>query len=61
MGDVNKPPGWTVALCFAAAAAAMGGALYFAGQDRMAIALMGTILFVMLGGWGFELAKRRSA
>jgi len=61
MEHVNKPPGWSVALSFAAAAAAMGGALYFAGQDQMPIALTGTLLFVILGGVGFELAKRRSA
>lgn len=58
---MNKPSGWAVALCFAAAAASMGGALYFAGQDRTPIALVGTVLFVMLGGYGFELARRRSA
>ncbi|MDP1568765.1 MAG: hypothetical protein Q8L86_02075 [Vicinamibacterales bacterium] len=58
---MNKPPGWSVALSFAASAAAMGGALYFAGQDQMPIALTGTLLFVILGGVGFELAKRRSA
>jgi hypothetical protein len=50
-----------VAVTFAAAAAAMGGALYFAGQDRIPVALLGTLLFVLLGGIGFELARRRSA
>jgi hypothetical protein len=58
---VNKPSGWAVALCFGAAVASMAVALYFAGQDRMPIALVGTLLFVTLGGWGFELARRRSA
>jgi hypothetical protein len=61
MGGVNKPAGWTVLLCFVAAAASMGAALYFAGQDRTPVALVGTVLFVMLGGYGFELARRRSA
>lgn len=61
MGGVNKPAGWAVALCFGASAASMGAALYFAGQDRIPIALVGTLLFVILGGYGFELARRRSA
>lgn len=48
-------------LAFAGCAVSMAGALYFAGQDRIPIALTGTLLFVMLGGLGFELARRRSA
>lgn len=48
-------------LVFAGCAVSMGGALYFAGQNRIPIALVGTLLFVMLGGLGFELARRRSA
>lgn len=58
---MTKPAVWTVVLAFAGCAASMGGALYFAGQDRIPIALTGTLLFVMLGGLGFELARRRSA
>ena len=42
------------------AVAAMVAALYFAGQGLTAIALVGTSLFVLLGGASFELARRRS-
>jgi hypothetical protein len=58
---VGKPSLPAVALSFAGSAAAMGGALYFAGQDLIPIAMFGTVLFVMLGGLGFELARRRGA
>jgi hypothetical protein len=39
----------------------MAAALYFAGQQQTPIALVGTTLFVALGGLAFELARRRSA
>jgi hypothetical protein len=39
----------------------MAAALYFAGQQQTPIALVGTALFVALGGLAFELARRRSA
>ena len=39
----------------------MSAALYFAGQQQTPIALVGTTLFVGLGGLSFELARRRVA
>jgi hypothetical protein len=38
----------------------MTAAVYFGGTGRTPLALMGTIVFVVLGGLGFELARRRS-
>ena len=54
------PPLWQVVLCLAAASAAMAAAVYFAGQQQLPIAMTGAIVFVTLGGLGFELARRRS-
>ena len=56
----SRPPMWQVTACLSGAVVAMGAALYFAGRDLTPIALMGTTLFVMLGGLGFELARRRA-
>lgn len=57
----SRPPGWQVAACAIGSVASMAAALYFAGQQQMPIALVGTALFVALGGLAFELARRRSA
>jgi hypothetical protein len=43
------------------AGAAMVGAVYFGGNGHLPLAMIGTVLFVALGGLGFELARRRSA
>lgn len=43
------------------AAAAMSAAVYFGGHGQLPLAMTGTALFVLLGGLGFELARRRSA
>jgi hypothetical protein len=43
-----------------AAACSMAAAVYFAGTGRTPLAMMGTLIFVVLGGLGFELARRRS-
>ena len=43
------------------AVASMIAALYFAGQQLTPIALIGTTLFVGLGGLSFELARRRAS
>lgn len=43
------------------AAAAMASAVYFGGHGQLPLAMTGTALFVLLGGLGFELARRRSA
>jgi hypothetical protein len=55
-----RPALWTVVASLGGAAAAMVAALYFAGQERTPIALTGTTIFVLLGGLGFELARRRT-
>lgn len=56
----SRPAAWMVAATAIGAVAAMVAALYFAGQGLTAIALVGTSLFVLLGGASFELARRRS-
>ena len=43
------------------AVAAMAAAVYFGGNGQLPLAMTGTALFVLLGGLGFELARRRSA
>jgi hypothetical protein len=55
------PPFWQVVASAAGAVAAMVAALYFAGQQLTPIALIGTTLFVGLGGLSFELARRRAS
>ena len=56
----TKPARWLVTLCLTAAALAMAGGVYFSGTGRMPLGMLGTLLFVVLGGLGFELARRRS-
>ena len=56
----SRPAGWLVAATAVGAVAAMIAGLYFAGQDLTPLALVGTTLFVLLGGFAFELARRRS-
>lgn len=55
------PPRWQVAVTAIGAAVSMAAAVYFAGQQLTPIALVGTTLFVGLGGLSFELARRRAA
>lgn len=55
------PPVWQVVAAALGAVAAMVSALYFAGQQLTPIALIGTTLFVGLGGLSFELARRRAS
>ena len=56
----SKPSGSAVAVCGCLAVAFMAGAVYFGGTGRTALAMVGTALFVLLGGLAFELARRRS-
>ncbi len=56
----SKPSVAAVVLCAVLAAASMTVAVYFGGTGRTVLALVGTALFVMLGGLAFELARRRS-
>ena len=57
----SRPPLWQVAVTALGAVAAMSAAVYFAGQQQTPIALVGTTLFVALGGFSFELARRRAS
>ncbi len=56
----NKPSAAIVAAVFATAIVAMMLGVYFGGNGQLPLAMTGTGLFVILGGVGFELARRRS-
>ena len=55
-----RPAAWLVAATAIGAVAAMVAAVFFAGQAMTPLALIGTTIFVLLGGFSFELARRRS-
>jgi hypothetical protein len=57
----GPPPLWQVIAAAVGAVASMVAALYFAGQQLTPVALVGTTLFVGLGGLSFELARRRAS
>jgi len=57
---VSKPPASAVIAVLSLAAVSMVAAVYFGGTGQMPLAMTGTGLFVILGGVGFELARRRS-
>jgi len=56
----SKPSGAAVTLCACLAVASMLAGVYFGGTGRLPLAMIGTTLFVLLGGVAFELARRRS-
>jgi len=56
----SKPPAAAVTAVLSMAAASMLAAVYFGGTGQLPIAMTGAALFVLLGGVGFELARRRS-
>jgi hypothetical protein len=56
----SRPAAWLVAATAIGAVAAMVAAVFFAGQAMTPLALIGTTVFVLLGGFSFELARRRS-
>jgi hypothetical protein len=58
--NTRKPPQSAVVGVLVAAAASMAAAVYFGGNGQLPLAMTGTALFVILGGVGFELARRRS-
>jgi hypothetical protein len=60
MGPPAKPSAASVVAALSLAAASMAAAVYFGGHGQVPLAMTGTFLFVMLGGVGFELARRRS-
>jgi hypothetical protein len=55
-----KPSFAAVVAVLSAAVASMAAAVYFGGNGQLPLAMTGTALFVILGGVGFELARRRS-
>lgn len=56
----TKPPASAVIMVLSLAAVSMVAAVYFGGTGQLPLAMTGTALFVILGGVGFELARRRS-
>jgi len=56
----SKPPLAAVVAVLVVAAASMAAAVYFGGTGQLPLAMTGSALFVILGGVGFELARRRS-
>jgi hypothetical protein len=56
----RRPPVSAVAAVLSLAAASMAAGLYFGGHGQLPLAMTGVVLFVILGGVGFELARRRS-
>ena len=57
---MSKPSASVVAGCAVLSVASMIAAVYFAGTGRLPLAMIGTSIFVVLGGLAFELARRRS-
>lgn len=57
----TKPSAAAVNAVLALAVGAIVAAVYFGGHGQLPLAMTGTVLFVILGGVGFELARRRSA
>jgi hypothetical protein len=55
-----KPSAALVTTCASIAVLAMAAGVYFGGTGRIPLAMLGTALFVLLGGLAFELARRRS-
>ena len=56
----NKPPASAVVTVLTLAALAMVAGVYFGGNGQLPLAMTSAGLFVILGGVGFELARRRS-
>lgn len=56
----SKPSTALVTVCGVLAVAAMAAAVYFGGTGHVPLAMVGTTIFVLLGGLTFELARRRS-
>ena len=59
MGN-SKPPAALVTAVLTLAALSIAGGVYFGGTGQLPLAMTGALLFVIFGGVGFELARRRS-
>jgi hypothetical protein len=57
----SKPSAAVVATVLSLSALSMAAAVYFGGSGHLPFAMTSTVLFIALGGLGFELARRRSA
>ena len=57
---IKKPSESAVMAVFSLAALSMAAGVYFGGTGQLPLAMTGAVLFVILGGVGFELARRRS-
>ncbi len=57
----NKPPAALVVVVLALSALSIAAGVYFGGHGQLPLAMTSAVLFVALGGLGFELARRRSA
>jgi len=57
---VNKPPASAKIAVLSLAAISMAAGVFFGGNGQVPLAMTGAALFVILGGVGFELARRRS-
>lgn len=55
-----KPSAGLVIGCFVGAAAVMLAGVYLGGTGHVPAAMVTVVLFILLGGVGFELARRRS-
>jgi hypothetical protein len=56
----SKPSATAVTGVLSLAALSMAAGVYFGGIGQLPLAMTGAVLFVILGGVGFELARRRS-
>jgi hypothetical protein len=56
----SKPSAASVATVLSLAALSIAAGVYFGGTGQLPLAMAGAALFVILGGVGFELARRRS-
>jgi len=57
----NKPSAAMVGIVLSLSALSMAAGVYFGGTGRLPLAMTSVVMFVVLGGLGFELARRRSA
>jgi hypothetical protein len=56
----SKPSASTVTTVLSLAGLSIAAGVYFGGTGQLPLAMTGAVLFVILGGVGFELARRRS-
>jgi len=57
----NKPSAAAVGAVLTMAVVSIAAGVYFGGTGHLPLAMTSAVLFVVLGGLGFELARRRSA